>query len=62
MPWIPTHSLSKWTNKYTNCKQIFINFQETNMKINYENKVLLNKMMEIDKKFPMYSLTPASKK
>ncbi|EAR82447.2 transmembrane protein, putative (macronuclear) [Tetrahymena thermophila SB210] len=40
-PWQPSHSLSKWTNKYTN---------QRNQKIQHDNKVLLEKMMVIDKK------------
>ncbi len=31
---------------------------EKNMKINYENKVLLNKMMDIDKKFTINPYSP----
>ncbi|EGR31019.1 cral trio domain protein [Ichthyophthirius multifiliis] len=45
-PWSPHYSLSKWANKYT---------IQTNLKIQQENKALLNKMMFIDKKSSIFN-------
>ncbi|KAM3129546.1 hypothetical protein pb186bvf_018370 [Paramecium bursaria] len=39
-PWRPSHSLSKWSNKYTH---------QQDEKIVYQNNILLNKMMDIQK-------------
>ncbi|CAD8046717.1 unnamed protein product [Paramecium sonneborni] len=39
-PWRPSHSLSKWNNKYAHAEE---------NKIVYENNILLNKMVNIQK-------------
>ncbi|CAD8145831.1 unnamed protein product [Paramecium pentaurelia] len=39
-PWKPSHSLSKWNNKYSHAEE---------NKIAYENNIMLNKMVNIQK-------------